>query len=136
MKKVRDHYFDKAKKENFAARSIYKLEEIDQKQRILRKGDRVLDLGCFPGSWLQYISKKVGPSGSVLGVRLLSRTAAGFGSGLDRSPLGFLRLLLCGRDVRVLVMGINSWSGNVHSQIAGHEGEGTAYSAVWNHTDP
>lgn len=66
----RDHFFKKAKKENFAARSVYKLEEIDKKYKILKHGDVVLDLGASPGSWSQYVSQKVGPKGKVLGVDL------------------------------------------------------------------
>lgn len=68
MKKIQDHYFKQAKKDGYAARSAYKLEEIDNKHRLLRPGGRVLDLGCFPGSWLQYISKKIGDAGLVVGV--------------------------------------------------------------------
>jgi 23S rRNA (uridine2552-2'-O)-methyltransferase len=66
----RDHYFKKAKAENFAARSVFKLEEIDQRYRILKEGQTVLDLGASPGSWSQYASKKVGTNGRVLGVDL------------------------------------------------------------------
>lgn len=66
--KVKDHYFNKAKKENYLARSIYKLEEIDKKYNILKVGDRVLDLGYYPGSWIQYTSRKVGESGVVVGI--------------------------------------------------------------------
>ena len=70
MKKIKDHYFHKAKKDGYAARSVYKIEEIDKKYRIIRTGNKVLDLGCSPGSWLQYASIKVGNSGYVLGVDL------------------------------------------------------------------
>ena len=70
MKKVQDHYFHKAKKENYPARSVYKLEEADKKYRFLKKGDTVLDLGCHPGSWSLYAAKTVGPSGLVVGVDL------------------------------------------------------------------
>lgn len=66
--KVKDHYFEKAKKENFLARSIYKLEEIDQKYKIIDTGDVVLDFGYHPGSWIQYTSSKVGPNGKVVGI--------------------------------------------------------------------
>lgn len=66
----RDHYFKKAKKENFVARSVYKLDEIDKKLRLFKTGDRVLDLGASPGSWSQYASQKVGTRGLVLGVDL------------------------------------------------------------------
>ena len=70
MKKVRDHYFHRAKREGYAARSAYKLEEVDQKHRLLHKGMRVLDLGCYPGSWLQYVAKHIGSEGRALGVDL------------------------------------------------------------------
>lgn len=66
----RDHYFKKAKEGNFAARSVFKLEEIDQKFKIVRSGQSVLDLGASPGSWSQYVSKKIGPGGKLLGVDL------------------------------------------------------------------
>ena len=70
MKKIKDHYFHKAKSDGYVARSIYKLEEIDKKHRLLNSGDQVLDLGCSPGSWLQYAAEKVGGKGRVLGVDL------------------------------------------------------------------
>lgn len=66
--KVKDHYYKKAKKEKFLARSVYKLEEIDQKYQILKKNDRVIDLGYFPGSWMQYTLQKIGPGGSAIGL--------------------------------------------------------------------
>jgi 23S rRNA (uridine2552-2'-O)-methyltransferase len=66
--KVKDYYFQKAKKENFLARSIYKLEEIDKKFQIIKTSDQVLDLGYHPGSWIQYAAQKVGPTGNVTGI--------------------------------------------------------------------
>ena len=72
--KVKDHYYKKAKKENFAARSVFKLEEIDLKYRLFHTGQKVLDLGAAPGSWSQYSSKKIGPTGKVLGLDLTAIT--------------------------------------------------------------
>lgn len=66
--KVKDFYYQKAKKENFLARSVYKLEEIDQRFKVLKKNDIVMDLGYYPGSWIQYTSEKVGDSGKVVGI--------------------------------------------------------------------
>ena len=66
----KDFYFHKAKQENFAARSVFKLEEIDRRFRILKPGNKVLDLGAAPGSWSQYVSKVVGKNGRVLGIDL------------------------------------------------------------------
>lgn len=63
-----DPFFKKARAAGFAARSVFKLEEIDQRVRLIRPGDRILDLGCTPGSWLQYAVKAVGPHGVVVGI--------------------------------------------------------------------
>jgi len=65
--KVKDHFFHKAKKENFLARSVYKLEEIDERFKIIKKNDLVIDLGYHPGSWIQYTSEKIGVNGMVIG---------------------------------------------------------------------
>jgi 23S rRNA (uridine2552-2'-O)-methyltransferase len=65
-----DHYARRAQKEKYAARSVYKLEEIQRKRRMIKKGDHVLDLGCSPGSWLQFAAQQTGPSGRVIGVDL------------------------------------------------------------------
>ena len=70
MRKVKDFYFNKAKQENYPARSVYKLEEAQTKYNFLRKGDVVLDLGCQPGSWSMYAARIVGPQGLVVGVDL------------------------------------------------------------------
>lgn len=66
----RDHYFKKAKQENYAARSVFKLEEIDKKFKLFKPHQVVMDLGASPGSWSQYASKVVGERGRVLGVDL------------------------------------------------------------------
>jgi 23S rRNA (uridine2552-2'-O)-methyltransferase len=72
----KDRFFHKAKEENFAARSVYKLQEIDQRFKIFKPGALVLDLGCSPGSWSQYASQKIGGNGRVLGVDLKSVTVS------------------------------------------------------------
>lgn len=65
-----DHYTRRARKEKFPARSVYKLKELQQKFRILKTGQRILDLGCSPGSWLLYAAEVVGPRGHVEGIDL------------------------------------------------------------------
>lgn len=70
----RDHYFRKAKDENYAARSVFKLEEIDKKFKLFKPQQVVLDLGASPGSWSQYASQKIGTQGRVLGVDLKAVT--------------------------------------------------------------
>lgn len=66
MKKYRDYYFLKAKEENYPARSVYKLEEIDQRFKILRPGMKILDLGAAPGSWSLGAAKKIGSAGKII----------------------------------------------------------------------
>jgi len=68
-----DRYYRAAKDVRYAARSVFKLEEIDKRFRLFRSGQRVLDLGCRPGSWMQYVANRIGQSGLVVG--------------LDRQPL-------------------------------------------------
>ncbi len=69
-RQLHDRYFKQAKAEGYLARSAYKLEEINEKKRVLRRGWRVLDLGCCPGAWMQVAERVVGPKGVVLGVDL------------------------------------------------------------------
>lgn len=64
----KDYYYKKAKEENYAARSVFKLQEIDQRLRVFRPGMKVLDLGAAPGSWSQFASEKVGKLGRVMGI--------------------------------------------------------------------
>jgi 23S rRNA (uridine2552-2'-O)-methyltransferase len=68
MRKEKDFYFHKAKKENYPARSVYKLIEAQEKYGFLKKGKRVLDLGCHPGSWSLYAAEVLGSKGIVVGV--------------------------------------------------------------------
>lgn len=66
-----DHFYRRAKEEGFVARSIYKLDEIDAEFKLIHRGDTVIDLGCAPGSWLQYVERKVGDTGRAYGIDLL-----------------------------------------------------------------
>jgi 23S rRNA (uridine2552-2'-O)-methyltransferase len=65
-----DHYTRRARQERYPARSVYKLQEIQKRIAVIRKGDGVLDLGCAPGSWLMCAAELAGPSGRVVGVDL------------------------------------------------------------------
>jgi 23S rRNA (uridine2552-2'-O)-methyltransferase len=68
-----DVFHQRAKQSGFAARSVFKLEEIDARHHVVPPGARVLDLGCRPGSWLQYAARVAGPRAQLVG--------------LDREPL-------------------------------------------------
>jgi 23S rRNA (uridine2552-2'-O)-methyltransferase len=74
MRRAADHFAKKARHENYRARSVYKLKEIDRKFRLLHRGFAVLDIGCAPGSWSQYVLERVG-HGRVTGVDLLPSVA-------------------------------------------------------------
>jgi 23S rRNA (uridine2552-2'-O)-methyltransferase len=67
-----DHYARRAKKDKYPARSVYKLEEMQKKFKIIKKRDSVLDLGCAPGSWLLYAAELTGRGGKVMGIDLKS----------------------------------------------------------------
>lgn len=67
----RDSRYWEAKDKGFAARSIFKLEDIDQRFKLIREGQTILDLGCSPGSWSQYISSKLRGKGRLIGVDLV-----------------------------------------------------------------
>ncbi|MFH1262239.1 MAG: RlmE family RNA methyltransferase [Pseudomonadota bacterium] len=68
MAKQTDSYYRKAKTEGFAARSVFKLEELDRKYKLFRAGQKILDLGAAPGSWMQYVSERVGEKGLVVAI--------------------------------------------------------------------
>ncbi len=66
----KDAFYRKAKAEGYRSRAAYKLLEIHEKHRLFRRGQRVIDLGCWPGGWLQVASALVGEGGRVVGVDL------------------------------------------------------------------
>lgn len=67
-RRKQDHFSKRARREKYPARSVYKLEEIDKRVKLLRPGMSVLDLGAAPGSWSMYVANKVTPSGNVIAV--------------------------------------------------------------------
>jgi len=68
---VNDPYVQRSKREGYRSRSAYKLTEIDEKDRLLKGGLVVVDLGAAPGGWSQVLAKKVGSSGKVIAIDLL-----------------------------------------------------------------
>jgi 23S rRNA (uridine2552-2'-O)-methyltransferase len=63
-----DSYYKKAKQEGYRSRAAYKLIELQQRFRLMKPGDLLVDLGAAPGGWLQVAAKIVGPKGKVIGV--------------------------------------------------------------------
>ena len=92
-----DAFTRAAKAQGYPARSVFKLEEIDRRVRLLRPGQRVLDLGAAPGSWSLYATKKIGKAGRLLAVDLVpidvplgegARAVVGDALALDAAVLG------------------------------------------------
>jgi len=67
---IKDPFFERAKKEGYRARSVYKLDAIQKKYKLVKKGDTILDIGSAPGSFLQLLSKLTGHKGIVIGIDL------------------------------------------------------------------
>jgi 23S rRNA (uridine2552-2'-O)-methyltransferase len=68
---VNDPYVQRSKKEGYRSRSVYKLTEIDERDKLLRPGQVVVDLGAAPGGWSQVLAKRVGPQGKIIAIDLL-----------------------------------------------------------------
>ena len=64
---INDPYVKAAQKEGYRARAAYKLKEIDETLKLIRPGDTVVDLGCAPGAWSQYVRRRLSPSGAAVG---------------------------------------------------------------------
>jgi 23S rRNA (uridine2552-2'-O)-methyltransferase len=84
----KDTFYRRARAAGYRARSAYKLAELDRRFRLLHRGDRVIDLGAWPGAWLQVVLERIGPEGRAVGVDLV-----------PVAPLGPNVVLLTG-DVR------------------------------------
>lgn len=63
--KIHDFYFHKAKREKYSARSVYKLQNIQEKYKVISKGNKVMDLGAAPGSWTEFMLPLLGKAGSL-----------------------------------------------------------------------
>jgi 23S rRNA (uridine2552-2'-O)-methyltransferase len=99
MARKGDYYWKKSKDEGYPARSVFKLEQIQEKYRPIRSGNRVLDLGAAPGSWSLYLLDMLAGTGSVMGVdlnppdpKLLSRKGYKFLQG-DFTTEGLIRAI-------------------------------------------
>ncbi len=68
---VSDPYVQRANREGWRSRAVFKLEEIDLKERLIKQGMRIIDLGAAPGGWCQYAAKKLQGNGYIVGLDLL-----------------------------------------------------------------
>jgi 23S rRNA (uridine2552-2'-O)-methyltransferase len=71
QRQQKDPYVKQARQSRYRSRAVYKLIEINKKDRLLQKGHIIVDLGAAPGSWSQYASEEVGPQGGVVSVDIL-----------------------------------------------------------------
>lgn len=69
-KRTKDFFYKQAKEKGVVARSYYKLEDVDQKYKLVKKGTRMIDIGAAPGSWIQYAQEKIGDDGFIFAVDL------------------------------------------------------------------
>jgi len=78
LKQAKDPYVSAARAQGFRSRAVFKLEQLDKRDRLFRKGMNVIDLGAAPGSWSQYAVSKVGSTGRVIALdRLEMASIAG-----------------------------------------------------------
>ena len=71
QRQKKDPYVKQAQQSEYRSRAVYKLKEIDEKDHLFRKGQTVIDLGAAPGSWSQYVARRVGPQGKVIAIDIL-----------------------------------------------------------------
>lgn len=64
---INDPYVKAAQKDGYRARAAYKLKEIDESLKLIQPGHTVVDLGCAPGAWSQYVRRRLSPSGAAVG---------------------------------------------------------------------
>jgi len=105
---VNDPYVQRAHKEGWRSRAVFKLKEIDEKDRLLKPGMTVVDLGATPGSWCQYAVKRIHPGGRLIALDLLDfEPMAGVefiqGDFREDAVLETLKSVLAGRRVDLVL---------------------------------
>jgi 23S rRNA (uridine2552-2'-O)-methyltransferase len=92
----RDPYVQKAQSGGWRSRAVFKLEELDQRERLLKPGSVCLDLGAAPGAWSQYARARIGPRGRVIATDILAMeplSGVEFVQGDFREPQVFEQVL-------------------------------------------
>ena len=118
-----DVFVKKAQAEGYRSRAVYKLKEIDEKERLFHAGMTVIDLGAAPGGWTQYVAQKLGGLGTVVALDILPMDALSGvhciqGDFRDESVLAALSDLFPSRAVDVLLSDMApNWSGNAEVDI-------------------
>src|SRR5207244_10948158 len=107
-----DPFVQRAQREGWRSRAVYKLEEIDRRARLLKPGQTCLDLGAAPGAWSQYARLRVGRSGRIVATDILAiRELAGVefvqGAFREEVVLGELLRLRPGGEGDVALSGVD-----------------------------
>lgn len=111
---INDPYVKLAQKEGYRARAAYKLKEIDESEKLIRPGQIIVDLGCTPGSWSQYVRQKLsgaengGINGTIIGLDMLPMEPIAdvqfiLGDFREESVLSQLEKILAGRKVDLVL---------------------------------
>lgn len=111
---INDPYVRLAQKEGYRARAAYKLKEIDESESLIKRGQVVVDLGCTPGSWSQYVRNKLsgqdggGIHGTIIGLDMLPMEPIAdvhfiLGDFREEGPLLALEKVLLGRKVDIVL---------------------------------
>jgi 23S rRNA (uridine2552-2'-O)-methyltransferase len=103
-----DEYVRRARELGYRSRAVFKLQEIDQRDHLLRPGMTVVDLGAAPGGWTQFVLTRVGPSGRVVALDILPMDSIPGvdileGDFTESSVLGRLEQTLAGRPVDLVI---------------------------------
>lgn len=111
---INDPYVKLAQKEGYRARAVYKLKEIDESEKLIKPGQIIVDLGCTPGSWSQYVRNKLsgsvggGINGIIIGLDMLEMEPIADvhyiqGDFREQDVLGQLEVVLAGRKVDLVL---------------------------------
>lgn len=111
---INDPYVKQAQKDGYRARAAYKLKEIDESEKLIKHGQVIVDLGCTPGSWAQYVRRKLagseggGISGTIIGLDMLPMEPIADvhfiqGDFRDARPVRELNAILDGRKPDVVL---------------------------------
>ena len=105
---VNDPYVQKAKLDGYRSRAAYKLIEIDNKDKLIRPGNVIVDLGSAPGSWSQVAARKIGNTGRIIAIDLLEMQGMGHvefiqGDFSEAGPLAQLEAMLAGAKVDLVM---------------------------------
>lgn len=111
---INDPYVKLAQKEGFRARAAFKLQEIDEEEKLIRPGQVIVDLGCTPGSWSQYVRRKLagkeggGIHGTLIGLDMLPMEPVAdvhfiLGDFREQSVLDELEVAVAGRKLDLVL---------------------------------